>query len=126
MGAGLSTKQINGRIYNRLQTVKRQLERAGVAVIYKDYSLVRYETEHTQKIGGFNISYRISRASNGETAGFAGVLISGALQGDGRYSRMASEGTFEQGIAKVIEIFGEPELVFTAMDTLGMIPRRSR
>lgn len=127
MGAGLSSKQINSRIYNRLQSIKNQLAKAGVTVVYKNYSLIRYEAEHTQKIGGFNISFNVMRASNGEVAGSPSVYITNALEGNGSYSwREKSAGSFEQGISKLIEIFGEPELALTSMDELGMITRRSR
>jgi hypothetical protein len=107
MGAGLSTKQINGRIYNRLQTIKRNLERAGVAVVYRNYSLIRFEAEGTQKIGGFNISFSVSTASNGKCAPL--VYITGSLRQNGRWGgwNNLNHGTFEQGIAAIINTFSE-------------------
>jgi hypothetical protein len=107
MGAGLSQKQINSRIYNRLQTIKRQLEQRGVSVFYGNHSLCRNEVEGSQKIGSFNIRYDISRASNGETAGFPQVYITGALRDNGTYGWQKEAGSFDKGIEKIIEIFSE-------------------
>ena len=126
MGAGLSQTQIRSRVYNRLQTVKHRLERAGVSVVYRKGSLVRYECQNSQKIGGFNISYSISRASNGEVAGFPRVYITGALRDNGTYGWQETLGTFDLGIDKLIELFSEPNLVLTSLDELGMITRRVR
>jgi len=111
MSAGLSTKQINDRIYNRLQTVKRQLERAGVPVHYHKFQLTRFEPENSRAIGGWNISFRIIHASNGEVAGSPQIYISGSTQGDFRFggflATSASNGSFEDGIKKLIELFAE-------------------
>jgi hypothetical protein len=126
MGARPSQKQINSRIYNRLQTIKRQLQKAGVAVIYKDKSLVRYETTNTEKIGGFNISYRTLHANNGEVAGFPVIYITGTMSEDGTYGWQKPQGSFDMGINKIIEAFAEPGLQLTGLDELGMITRRSR
>ena len=95
-------------------------------MIYTKDSLVRYEAEHTNAIGGFNISYNVSRASNGEVAGFPSVYITGTMKQDGTYGWMKKDGSFEQGIDKIIEAFSEPTLQLTSMDELGMITRRSR
>ena len=108
MGAGLSQKQIYSRVYDRLQSIKRDLECQGVAVIYRKQSLIRYEVENSQKIGGFNISFRISNSSNGEVAGFPTVYITGALRDNGNYGwHQPSNDTFEAGISKLVELFSE-------------------
>jgi hypothetical protein len=114
MGAGLSTKQINSRIYNRLQTIKRQLERANVPVAYRHKQLLRFEIENTSRIGGWNISYQTIRASNGETAGAPSIYITSTIQGDfrfGGFSNQHDTGSFDAGIAKLIELFSEPVTV---------------
>jgi hypothetical protein len=111
MSAGLSKKQINGRIYRHLQTIKRNLELAGVHVSYRKYQLCRFEQEGTQKIGGFNISYSVSHASNGEVAGVPVVYITGTMQPDARYGGWTdNHGTFVQGIANIVNQFSEPEV----------------
>lgn len=105
MSAGLSNKQI----YNRLQTIKRQLERAGVTVIYRKRQLVRFEAEGTHKIGGFNISFEVLHARNGECARTPVVYITGTPNHlEGRYGgRDFNHGTFEQGLEAVINLFSE-------------------
>lgn len=112
MSAGRSTKHINNSIYRRLQKIRRQLQRAGVATVYKNYQVFRFEPQGSQAIGGFNIAFSFIHASNGESAGSPVIKIHGALQGDFTYGGWKNiNGTFEQGIAKLIEIFAEPNLI---------------
>jgi hypothetical protein len=109
MSAGLSTKQINSRIYNRLQTIKRQLSRAGVPSTYHAHQLCRFETVNTPNIGGWNISFRVIRASNGESAGTPSLYITNSLQGGFHFGGWDADnnGAFADGIKKLIELYAE-------------------
>lgn len=105
MGAGLSTKQINSRIYRRLKSIEYDLSKAGVNSIYKRFELVFFEGDgitipHSRIDGGFNIKFRISRASNGETAGFPVILT--VLNGERKtFGWQEPAGSFEDGIAYI-------------------------
>ena len=113
MGAGLSQKQIKSRIYNRLKTIQRNLGKAGVPVSYHNYQLCRFETANSPHIGGWNISFRTSRASNGEVAGVPAVYITNSIRGDFKFGGFDQDslGSFDQGIAHLIQIFSEREAV---------------
>lgn len=109
MGAGLSNKQIQGRVYRRLLAVGRDLHKAGINTIYRRGALVFFEGDgitfpYNRTDGGFNISYRISRASNGEVFGTPTVFMT--YKGEAKqYGFSDTGGTFEQGIAFIKENF---------------------
>ena len=121
MAAGLSQKQITARIYRRLLSIARDLRRAGVHTQYQKATAQRYAklvffegdgvlVPHSNVDGGFNISYSVSRASNGETFGSATIYL--VYKGESTNYGLASvNGSFEQGIARIKELFAAPKEV---------------
>lgn len=110
MSAGISTKAMNSRIRRRLKKIQNQLGVAGVKTSYRNYSLARFEADGSQKIGGFNISFRVIRASNGESAATPTVYISHVnVNVDGFYGGWDANnnGSFDQGLAAIINNFSE-------------------
>jgi len=105
MGAGISQQELNRRIYRKLQTYKRELERSGVAVLYRRRQLYPDVTNITRDIA-FNIGFGSPlRASNGECASFACIRVIV----DGRneyYGWQQRDGDFEKGMLRVAQLFG--------------------
>jgi hypothetical protein len=134
MSAGLSTKQINSRIYNRLQTIKSQLTRAGVPVVYHVQRLGNFVPATGRAVGAgcWNISFRVIHASNGETAGAPCIVIQNSAQGDFTFGGFneRNNGSFADGIAKLIELYRVPDgymfghAVFLPRDSGGVIGRK--
>lgn len=110
MGAGLSKRQRNQRIYTRLQSVKRELIRAGVPTLYKGGQL--FFNDITNLNGGFNVSYKWIGASNGECAATCVIHIQPpdpvlhAENYGGWCTDKANDGTYEKGVARLKELFG--------------------
>ncbi len=108
MGAGISNNAMNSRIRRRLQKIQNQLGVAGVKSVYRNYQLVRFEDLNDLAIGGFNITFNVLRASNGESASFIHIIIRHTLQGDFSFGGTKEvNGSFDDGIKKLIEIFAE-------------------
>ena len=116
MAAGLSSKQINSRIYNRLKATEYRLDKAGVNTVYEKATprrraaLVFFEGDgstvfpYTIVDGGFNITYSVSHASNGETCGFQRIFVT--LKGESKtFGWQEPDGTIEAGIEYVITNF---------------------
>jgi hypothetical protein len=115
MGAGLSQKQITARIYGRLKSVQYELAKVGVNTVYKKATASRYAevvwfegdgitfpVKHID--GGFNISFNVSHASNGECFGFPGIYF--VYEGERKnYGWLKPDGSFEQGLARIKELF---------------------
>lgn len=108
MAAGLTKKQWYTRMYNKLQSTKRELEKAGVAVVYRNLQLFPDMTGLTHETHdlGFNISFQTSRASNGEAAAWQviTVVIDGKKE---LYGWMQKDGDFEKGMLRVSQLFGK-------------------
>lgn len=103
MGAGISRKQMNARVYNRLKSLQSKLQRMGVTSVYRRYQLFA-ETTGLTHLNGFNVKYAWSHASNGEAAGMARILI----QQDGQselYGWQQKDGEYEQGVKRIVELF---------------------
>jgi hypothetical protein len=111
MAAGLSSKQIYGRIYNRLQSIRYKLVKAGVETIYRKSQIFPDVTKYNgTEADGFNISFDTWRASNGETGGFAKCTIFyNDSRGTVQFGHMLAGGSFEQGIAEVVRIYGRTQ-----------------
>lgn len=113
MGAGLSIKARNGRVYRRLKRLQRQLLEAGVNTVYHRYSLSHNDVYSIG--GGFNIHYNWSYASNGESAAaplvtipadvIKGVTVDKRETYGGWSTQEGSLGTFEKGIERLKELF---------------------
>ena len=108
MGAGLSKTQRNRRIYTRLQSIKRELIRAGVPTLYKGGQLFLNDIANIG--GGFNVSYIWLDASNAEGAAIPQIRIqppNPILHSEDFGGRWVAtkNGTFEQGIARLKELF---------------------
>lgn len=118
MGAGISKKALYGRIYNSLKRIQRELETAGVVTKYRGQQLYSGDDAH----GGFNISIRVIRASNGECAGINTVYIpaSGERVKDETYCFNGANGDFKQGIARVKQIFVKATVVDDTLDCQGV------
>ena len=70
MGAGLSKRQLYGRQYRLLQRHMETLRQAGFTdLMYKNLA-VYGRRQDGGPLDCFRLSYSISRASNGEVAGF--------------------------------------------------------
>jgi hypothetical protein len=111
MGAGLSKAQIDGRIYSRLSSMKRDLQRAGVSVSYRRQQLFLNDVANVG--GGFNVSFKVSRASNGETFGAPIITIhppDPMLEHEvfGGWCTDKQNGTFDQGVARLKQLFKTP------------------
>ena len=112
MGAGISQKDLNRKIYTRLKKFQRQLARAGVQAKYYHQCL----TGETP-IGFFHLFYRSPlRASNGECA-VAVVLTIGEERFGGwcteKYQR------FETGFERLLESGKRPAV---PVDLIGLVP----
>lgn len=107
MAAGLSQKQIYRRVYSRLKQTQRELFKAGVSTVYKRRTLAWFDTGLAPHIdGGFNVNFYVSRASNGEVAGFQNVYL--VFNGEYKeYGWQKPAGTFEQGIEQVKTLFAQ-------------------
>lgn len=75
MGAGISQKDLNRKLYTRLKNYQKQLARAGVSSTYSGRRLVGEIPE-----GIFQIYYETIRASNGECCSFPVCCIGGQYQ----------------------------------------------
>ena len=72
MGAGISSKALYKKVYNRLDKIRRDVNASGGNLTYKNRELNGF-------VGALpvNIYYSISYASNGECAGFLNVWRGG-------------------------------------------------
>lgn len=104
MAAGLTKKQINSRIYTRLKRLQHKLLLAGVHCIYQNYQLAADVTGLETVHDGFNIRFGVSRASNGEVAGFVYATVY-TLDTTERYGWLQPAGDFDKGIARIVELF---------------------
>src|SRR5271166_1753991 len=104
MGAGLSRKQKNSRVYNRLKAIAWKLERLGVTSRYHRFQLCA-ETTGLDAVGGFNIRYNWSSASNGECAGFQVITIFPYAEASETYGWQQKNGTAEQGLNRIVDLF---------------------
>ena len=104
MAAGLSRKQRNARVYNRLRAIGWKLERQGVTSAYKRFQLCA-ETTGLDAVGGFNIRYTWSFASNGECAGFQVITVHPYAEASEYYGWQQPNGTAEQGLNRIVELF---------------------
>lgn len=103
MGAGMTRKQRNSRVYNRLKSLQYKLEVAGVKTVYRRFQLFA-ETTGLTHMNGFNVRFTWSHASNGESAGFMVITI----DNDGmteRYGWMQADGDYDKGVNRIIELF---------------------
>jgi len=100
MGAGLSKKQFNDRVYRRLKKIQRQLIKAGVPTLYENYQLFPDTTNEKRDLA-FNISYARLNASNGETAGIPSIRLQNGANPIEKFDHL----NFEKGIARIIEVF---------------------
>jgi hypothetical protein len=110
MSAGLSQKVIKDRVRRRLYRIQKELAAAGVNTVYRvgtrsaASTLVYQENPQQCFNGTFLINYNVSNASNGETFGVAAAQVT--YKGESkRYHLGAAAGTFEQGIARIKELF---------------------
>jgi hypothetical protein len=93
MGAGISQKDLNRKLYTRLKAFQRQLARAGIAAEYKSHSL------HGETVlGPFCVYYRTIRASNGECA--SAPLVCVGPESFGGFGSVYP--SFEKGFAKLL------------------------
>ena len=125
MAAGLSQKQIYSRVYRRLMSLKGQLRKAGVNTLYKNRSLVFFDTADLHIDGGFNIKYRVSHASNGECAGFPTVYLAfeGKRENFGSALFEKSDGTFDQGLERIKALFSTRQPYMVGGSFEGFIQR---
>lgn len=114
MGAGLSTKQFNNRVYKRLQRIKRELENAGVSVKYENYQLC---SATDGKQFSFNISYCRLNASNGETAGLPSVRLQVGANPIERFDHLS----FDRGIARIVEVVKQAKSYDFSIENHGSI-----
>ena len=72
MGAGISSKALYKKMYNRLDKIRRDVNASGGNLTYKNRELNGF-------VGALpvNIYYSISYASNGECAGFLYIWCGG-------------------------------------------------
>jgi hypothetical protein len=113
MGAGVPIKARNARVYRLLKKQQRELQAAGVGVAYRNYSLFHEDSRDIG--GGFNVRYSWIFASNGECAAapvvtipadvIAGVVLDKTEMYGGWNNTPVRLGTYEQGIARLIELF---------------------
>lgn len=111
MAAGATQAQKTRHAYNTLHRIQLELANAGVPTEYRKAN--RVEAAHLVYIeggaashvsGGFNIKFKWSNASNGETFGWPIIYLvhNGATT---RYGLGEQAGDYEKGIAKLIEVF---------------------
>lgn len=108
MAAGLTPKQIRARIRYRLRKIQVELEHAGVPTLYHRYQLCPMLEEGQDVNQAFNVSFRVLRASNGEVSVLARITV---IRSDGvreDYGMTYPAGTFEQGIARIKQLFKTP------------------
>jgi hypothetical protein len=103
MAAGMSRKQRNSRVYNRLKTLQHTLESSGVHTVYRRLQLFAETTGLTHH-NGFNVHYSWSSASNGESFGSAIVTISQDGVSE-YYGWQQANGPYDAGVARIIELF---------------------
>ena len=113
MGAGVPMKIRKTMVYRKLKNIQRRLAKAGVESLYKHYQLCLFDTHNVG--GGFNISYHWSFASNGESAATPVITIQPPIALGERCERWGgwcndtkSLGSFDKGIARLIELFAHP------------------
>lgn len=111
MAAGLSKKQMYRRIYNRLQSFRYKLERAGVRSSYSKQQVCWDSTDDTRHltVTGFNIRFDIGRASNGECGGFPRITIYYVDGTHKVYGWMCEAGTWDAGFQLLITLFARQE-----------------
>lgn len=102
MAAGLSRKQRNSRVYNRLKALQYKLELAGVKTVYRRFQLFA-ETTGLTHTNGFNVNYKWSSASNGEWFGTARILID--QDGITEHYGWMHENSYDKGVARIVELF---------------------
>jgi hypothetical protein len=92
MGAGISQKDLNRRLYTRVKNLQRQLARAGIASQYKSLTLLGETSE-----GPFQIFYRTLRASNGECAALPVCILGSETFGG------SCDNTFGRAFERLLE-----------------------
>ena len=106
MGAGLSKEKQRGVEYRKLSKIKKELEAAGVGVVYRrPRQLVHFENENSVG-GGFNISFSRQNASNSECCLYPVIYISQTRSTDGTYRGWWDENTYNKGFKLLVQLFG--------------------
>lgn len=116
MGAGMSRKQFNDRVYKLLKRTQRDLLKAGVPVKYEKYQLFPDMTNDKRDIA-FNISYNRLNASNGEVAGIPQIRVQVGAGRIEKYGWCTSpDGDFDKGVARIKELFAKQVPDFTVQN----------
>lgn len=97
MGRGLSAKSQYGHVYRMLGKLRRKLAIAGVSSEYKAGYL-------RDKNDSFHVWYGRSNASNGECWLYPTIAI-GPLGDAKLFGGAKFDGSYDAGIARIIELF---------------------
>lgn len=115
--AGLTQQELNRRVYDRLQSIKEKLERAGVPVKYRRYLLFT-ESAGIAEATGFGISIR---RRNANSSGVVPIMVQVFFEGRTEtFGYGQKDGDFQTGLLRIEQLFGrvQPDVLVRSEGTI--------
>jgi hypothetical protein len=116
--AGQTQQELNRRVYDRLQSIKQRLERAGVPVKYRRYLLFT-ESAGIAGATGFGISIRRRNTNN---SGVVPITVQVFFEGRTEtFGYGQKDGDFQTGLLRIEQLFGRVQPDVLVRDAFTLI-----